>query len=126
MKDHRRTDAALVTSQLSYGALVGDFAVQGTWYLAVLGISEHSFIAAVLRYRVFDTQRNFVIYLHARHKLKDFKLAQKMGQLGRFFKNTQKVVTRHCNKHSFDSTRLYDHWRFYERFFERFYACFYD
>ena len=55
MKDHRRTDAALVTSQLSYGALVGDFAVQGTWYLAVLGISEHSFIAAVLRYRVFDT-----------------------------------------------------------------------
>ena len=67
MKDHRRTDVVLVTSQLSYGALVGDFAVQGTWYLAVLGISEHSFIAAVLRYRVFDTQRNFVIYLHARH-----------------------------------------------------------
>ena len=67
MKDHKRKDAVLVTSQLSYGALVGDFAVQGTWYLAVSGISEHSFTAAVLSYRVFDTRRNFVIYLHARH-----------------------------------------------------------
>ena len=27
MKDHKRKDAVLVTSQLSYGALVGDFAV---------------------------------------------------------------------------------------------------
>ena len=55
MKDHRRTDAALVTSQLSYGALVSDFAVQGTRYLAISGICEHSFTAAVLSYRVFDT-----------------------------------------------------------------------
>ena len=55
MKDHRRKDAVLVTSQLSYGALVSDFAVQGTWYLAVSGISEHSFTAAALSYQVFDT-----------------------------------------------------------------------
>ena len=55
MKDHKRKDAVLVTSQLSHGALVGDFAVQGTRYLAVSGISEHSFTAAVLSYRVFDT-----------------------------------------------------------------------
>ena len=48
MKDHMRKDAVLVTSRLSYEALVGDFVVQGTWYFAVPGISEHSFIAAVL------------------------------------------------------------------------------
>ena len=55
MKDHRRKDAALVTSQFCYGALVSDFAVQGTWYLAVPGISEFKFTAAVPSYRVFDT-----------------------------------------------------------------------
>ena len=55
MKDHRRTDAALVTSQFCYGALVSDVAVQGTWYLAVPGIRGHSFTAEVLSYRVFNT-----------------------------------------------------------------------
>ena len=55
MKDHRRTDASQVKSQFCYGALVSDFAVQGTWYLAVPGFCEHSFTAAVLLYRVFDT-----------------------------------------------------------------------
>ena len=67
MKDHRRKDAALVTSQFCYGALVGDFAVQGTWYLAVPGSSEHSFTVAVLYYRVFDTERISANYLHASH-----------------------------------------------------------